>query len=441
MKTAAGRFLRDVFRLGIGTCVLLYPRGSASPKPDADLSLLALDGRGVQERPGLRSWVLREDGSHVAVEVPGLGSFEAWEVLELLFVMFRDEDFLVVSPITFEACFENFQQLAKKLFESWHLCQAAEDRSHAKHFLCEECSVQLRMTTSSGFGRTDTRRLGSWRELAVAGFACCLLAASFHVLFQLAPLFLGCSWFRGSSLLHTCGQLPKSTVLTFTTRRAPQKKPEETGRQWVFLGETIAQRCASPGRRRRPPICATGLSFWQLAYSCECFSNSLALTFGSSGVFLLAAFDLFLLAASYQTVFGLCPAGWDSVEPHGRCCCAIVRPSVWSGGSPPDCLWLVAAAAAIVASRVGLCSGLAVLQLPCLVLVCVSVSLLCFQSLGLVVYLSFASTWAPSFRPLMALSFFAVPFWCWLLRYLRGVCRSIESLWTLVLDHPFCLGQ
>ena len=108
-----------------------------------------------------------------------------------------------------------------------------------------------------------------------------------------------CSWFRGSSLLHTFGQLPNSTVLTFTTRRALQSKPEEISRQWVFLGETIAQRCASPGRRRRP-ICATGLSFWQLAYSCECFSNSLALAFGSSGVFLFAAYVLFLLFCSFS---------------------------------------------------------------------------------------------------------------------------------------------
>ena len=115
----------------------------------------------MQERPGLRSWVLREDGSHVAVDVQGLGSFEAWEVLKLFFVMFRDEDLLVVSPITFEACFENFQQLAKNLFESCHLCQAAEDCCHAKHFhSCEECP---------GFGMTDTGRLGSWREFAVAG--------------------------------------------------------------------------------------------------------------------------------------------------------------------------------------------------------------------------------------------------------------------------------
>ena len=138
---------------------------------------------------------------------------------------------------------------------------------------------------------------GDWvlgESLLWLALGCCLLAASFHVLFQSAPFILGCSWFRGSSLLHTFGQLPNSTVLTFTTRIAPQRKPEEISRQWVFLGETIAPRCASPGRRRRP-ICATGLSFWQLAYSCECFSSSLALAFGSSGVFLFAAYVLFLL--------------------------------------------------------------------------------------------------------------------------------------------------
>ena len=115
------------------------------------------------------------------------------------------------------------------------------------------------------------------------------MAASFHVLFQSAPLFLGCSWFRGSSLLHTFGQLPNSTVLTFTTRRAPQRKPEEISRQWVFSlvkqGYSVVLPQGAGG----------GQSFWQLAYYCECFSNFVALAFGSSGVFLSAAYVLFLL--------------------------------------------------------------------------------------------------------------------------------------------------
>ena len=50
-----------------------------------------------------------------------------------------------------------------------------------------------------------------------------------------------------------------------------------------------------------------------------------------------------------------------------------------------------------------------------------------------------------SFRPLVALSFFAVPFRCWLPRNLRGFSSeyriSLSHSWTLVLDHPFCLGQ
>ena len=101
--------------------------GDASPKPDADFSLLALDGRGMQKRLRLRSSVLLEDDSHARTRGSlGSGLFRSLRGVlgdcEIIFRHVRDEDFLVVSPITFEACFDNFPQLAKKLFESWHLC-------------------------------------------------------------------------------------------------------------------------------------------------------------------------------------------------------------------------------------------------------------------------------------------------------------------------------
>ena len=134
-------------------------------EPYADFSLLTPYGRRMQKRLRHRSWLLQEDGTYSPIEVPGPGSWEAWEgcwkVYEVILLMLRtdeaDKKSFVATPICLEAYFENFQQLAREHPECWHLLQAAEDRCRAEHF------PRIARTLATKKGTTP-----SWSEVFVA---------------------------------------------------------------------------------------------------------------------------------------------------------------------------------------------------------------------------------------------------------------------------------
>ena len=112
-------------------------------EPYADFSVLTPHGRCMAKLLRHRSWLPQEDGSYKPIEVPGPGSFRLWEscwrVYEVIMLMLRLEDpfskapLLVVKPSSLEAYFEDFKELVQDHPESWHLCQAAEDRCRAEH--------------------------------------------------------------------------------------------------------------------------------------------------------------------------------------------------------------------------------------------------------------------------------------------------------------------
>lgn len=119
-------------------------------EPYADFSILTPYGRRAARAMRHRSWILQEDGTYKPMEVPGPGSFEAWDacfkVYEVIMLMLRyprladdtgssaGTEELVVTPIALEAYHEAFSALAREHPECWHLCQKAEDRCRAEHF-------------------------------------------------------------------------------------------------------------------------------------------------------------------------------------------------------------------------------------------------------------------------------------------------------------------
>ena len=210
----------------------------------------------------------------------------------------------------------------------------------------------------------------------MAGFACCLHR------FMSCSSQLRSSWavFFAPRLFFPTRIWPTTNrkVVTFTIRRAPRGNQKKRGDSWFFLGKqghsgVLLQSAGGPSV--------------QLACSCECFSNSLELAFGSSGVFLFAACVLFLLSFVFSCWPRLAGPCWASALQAGLAwsgtdVVALSSRGLWSGGSPLASLWLAAAAAASIQCAAGrYCCE------PCWPLFWLGrVSALCIQSLSLVVY-------------------------------------------------------
>ena len=155
----------------------------------------------MQKRFRLRSSVLREGRFPRTRGSSGSGLFRSLGgVLERLWSYFSS----CFATKTSWSCLRSRSRLVsrtsnslpRKLFESWHLCQAAEDRSHAKHF--------------------HTFRQDRHSAIGFLGRVCCgwlSAAVSWLHRFMFCSSRLRSSWavVLASRLffLHTFGQLPK----------------------------------------------------------------------------------------------------------------------------------------------------------------------------------------------------------------------------------------
>ncbi|CAE8696540.1 unnamed protein product, partial [Polarella glacialis] len=119
-----------------------------SEAPYADFSVLTPFGRRLQRTMKTRSWLLQQDGTWKALDVPGPPSFEAWQSCfrvykAILFMLRYDQDAVpgpgsqaprkIVSPASIEMYYENFRALSHEFPEAWHLCMSAEDRMRGEH--------------------------------------------------------------------------------------------------------------------------------------------------------------------------------------------------------------------------------------------------------------------------------------------------------------------
>ena len=116
-------------------------RGEA---PYADFSVLTPYGKRMQKTLRMRGWMLQQDGSYRAVDIPGPPSYDAWyacfRVYRSVLLMLRhvhptDHRALwVAKPASLEHYLESFKALAAEFPECWHLCAIAEDRCRGEHF-------------------------------------------------------------------------------------------------------------------------------------------------------------------------------------------------------------------------------------------------------------------------------------------------------------------
>ncbi|CAE8629493.1 unnamed protein product, partial [Polarella glacialis] len=119
-----------------------------SEAPYADFSVLTPFGQRLQRTMKTRSWLLQQDGTWKALDVPGPPTFEAWQSCfrvykAILFMLRYDQDAVpgpgsqaprkIVSPASIEMYYENFRALSHEFPEAWHLCMSAEDRMRGEH--------------------------------------------------------------------------------------------------------------------------------------------------------------------------------------------------------------------------------------------------------------------------------------------------------------------
>ena len=117
-------------------------RGEA---PYADFSVLTPFGRRVQKQMKARSWMLQQDGSFRALDIPGPPSFETWsacwKVYRAALFMLRyaattpgGSPQRVVSAACLEEYYERVVKLNAEFPETWHLLMQAEDRCRSEMF-------------------------------------------------------------------------------------------------------------------------------------------------------------------------------------------------------------------------------------------------------------------------------------------------------------------
>eukprot|EP00438_Fugacium_kawagutii_P001964 Skav210032 [mRNA] locus=scaffold706:72092:73324:+ [translate_table: standard] len=113
--------------------------------PYADFSILTPYGRTMQKQLKARSWILQQDGTFKALEVPGPPSFEAWQAC---WKVFRSILFMLRYPppaaggaplrVVTQACLEEYFEKISKLNldhpEAWHLLMRAEDKCRSEQF-------------------------------------------------------------------------------------------------------------------------------------------------------------------------------------------------------------------------------------------------------------------------------------------------------------------
>ena len=107
-------------------------------EPYADFSVLTPYGRRTARQLRHRGWLPQEDGTYKPVELPGPGDLATWEkcfrVYEVILLMLKyPSTEPVITPIALETYFQHFKKLASDHYESWYLCQQAEDRCRAEH--------------------------------------------------------------------------------------------------------------------------------------------------------------------------------------------------------------------------------------------------------------------------------------------------------------------
>ena len=114
-------------------------RGEA---PYADFSILTPFGKTMQRQLKTRSWILQQDGTFRALDIPGPPSFEAWKSC---WRVFRSILFMLRYPsaggapekrVVTSACLEEYYEKVVKLTadfpETWHLIMKAEDRCRSE---------------------------------------------------------------------------------------------------------------------------------------------------------------------------------------------------------------------------------------------------------------------------------------------------------------------
>eukprot|EP00435_Cladocopium_sp_Y103_P074369 s203_g48.t1 len=113
-------------------------------RPYADFSILTPYGRTMQKQLKTRSWVMQQDGSFRALDVPGPPSFDAWaacwKVFRAILYMLRYPAAVGGNPlrVVTQACLEEYFERVAKLNndypEAWHLLMKAEDKCRSEMF-------------------------------------------------------------------------------------------------------------------------------------------------------------------------------------------------------------------------------------------------------------------------------------------------------------------
>lgn len=115
-------------------------RGEA---PYADFSILTPFRKTMQKQLKTRSWMLQQDGTFRALDVPGPPSFEAWKscwkIFRSIIFMLRyhlvppaTDRKKVISSAALEEYYERVVKLVADFPETWHLSMKAEDKCRSE---------------------------------------------------------------------------------------------------------------------------------------------------------------------------------------------------------------------------------------------------------------------------------------------------------------------
>eukprot|EP00435_Cladocopium_sp_Y103_P022756 s3386_g5.t1 len=111
--------------------------------PYADFSILTPFGKTMQRQLKTRSWMIQQDGTFRALEVPGPPSFEAWKscwrVFRSILFMLRYPASApgmtpkkVITSAALEEYYDRIVKLSTDFPETWHLIMRAEDKCRSE---------------------------------------------------------------------------------------------------------------------------------------------------------------------------------------------------------------------------------------------------------------------------------------------------------------------